>query len=84
MVVTEALARGIPVVASAVPDALGDGGLLLPPGDVDALSAALRRWFTDDDLRRDLRESARGRRERLSTWDGAAQDLGRVLANLRG
>ncbi len=28
MVVTEALARGLPVIASAVPDALGDGGLL--------------------------------------------------------
>lgn len=84
MVVTEALARGIPVVASAVPDALGDGGLLLPPADIGALSGTLRRWLTDSDLRRDLRESARGRRGRLSTWEDAAQDLARVLANLRG
>jgi glycosyltransferase involved in cell wall biosynthesis len=84
MVVTEALARGIPVFASAVPDALGDGGLLLPSGDVDALATALRRWLTLDDLRRDLRKSAGRRRGELSTWDAAAQDMAGVLASLRG
>ena len=51
MVVTEALARGLPVVATAVggvPEALGHGadgslpGLLVPAGDPAALAAALR------------------------------------------
>ncbi|PRY35138.1 glycosyltransferase family 4 protein [Umezawaea tangerina] len=84
MVVTEALARGLPVLASAVPDALGDGGLLLPPGDAGALAAALRRWFTDEDTRRELRGSALRRRGALPTWDEAVRDLGRVLASLRG
>lgn len=83
MVVTEALARGIPVIASAVPDALGDGGLLLPTGDVEALATALRQWLTDDDLRRDLRESAARRRGELSTWDDSAREMARVLASLR-
>ena len=54
MVVTEALARGIPVLATAVgglPEALGrapDGslpGLLVPPDDPAALAGALRRWL---------------------------------------
>ena len=42
MVVTEALARGVPVLATdvgGVPEALGQGGLLVPPGD----PAGLRR-----------------------------------------
>ncbi|MCK2243475.1 MULTISPECIES: glycosyltransferase family 4 protein [unclassified Crossiella] len=86
MVVTEALSRGIPVLAtsgSGVPEALGDGGLLVPPGDVTALAAALRRWLTDEDLRRDLRVSARRRRGVLSTWDEAARELAQVLATVR-
>ncbi|MEU4743625.1 glycosyltransferase family 4 protein [Actinosynnema sp. NPDC023658] len=83
MVVTEALARGVPVVASSVPDALGDGGLLLPAGDVAALAGALRRWFTDEAWRRDLRGRALGRRGELSTWDATVADLAGVLASLR-
>ncbi|MEV8440634.1 glycosyltransferase family 4 protein [Actinosynnema sp. NPDC051121] len=83
MVVTEALARGVPVVASAVPDALGDGGVLLPAGDVTAFSRALRRWLTDADWRRDLRGRAAARRRELSTWDETAAGLAEVLASLR-
>jgi glycosyltransferase involved in cell wall biosynthesis len=56
----------------------------VPPGDTAALAEALRRWFTDENLRRDLWTSARRRRAELSTWDQSVADLGRVLANLRG
>ncbi|WP_245847783.1 glycosyltransferase family 4 protein [Lentzea kentuckyensis] len=83
MVVTEALARGLPVIASAVPDALGDGGLLLPPGDENALEAALTRWFQDQEFRAELRARAITRRVNLSTWDESTEDLRRVLASLR-
>lgn len=83
MVVTEALARGIPVMAGAAPDALGTGGLLLPSGDVPAWSAALRRWFEDADLRTRLREAASARRAELSTWDETVTGVGVVLASLR-
>ena len=83
MVVTEALARGLPVIASAVPDALGDGGLLVPAGDENALVAALTRWFQDQEFRAELRARALARRAGLSTWDESTEDLRRVLASLR-
>ncbi|WP_240687221.1 glycosyltransferase family 4 protein [Amycolatopsis suaedae] len=83
MVVTEALARGIPVVASGVADALGEAGLLVPPGDAAALAAALRRWFTDEPWRKRLRSAARERRSRLPGWDVSAGNLAAILVSLR-
>jgi len=88
MVVTEALARGLPVLATAVggvPEALGraeDGtrpGLLVPPEDPPAFGAALRSWLTDDDLRRRLRSAAAERRATLSGWSDTSERLSRVL-----
>ncbi|TWG07950.1 glycosyltransferase family 4 protein [Saccharopolyspora dendranthemae] len=82
MAVTEALARGIPVMASATPDALGDGGLLLPPGDPGALAEALHRWVGDPGFRSGMRAAARRRREELQTWSANARQLGAALASL--
>ncbi|MDQ1619406.1 MAG: hypothetical protein QOE19_1975, partial [Actinomycetota bacterium] len=88
MVVTEALARGLPVVATAVggvPEALGHGahgsrpGVLVPPGDPAAFGAALRDWFVDADLRRRLRRAARERRTALPGWSSSAAAISRVL-----
>lgn len=88
MVVTEALARGLPVLAtrvSGVPEALGaapDGvlpGALLPPGDPDALAAALRSWLTEEDLRLRWRTAARARRATLRGWDSTTRLLSEVL-----
>lgn len=48
-VVSEALCAGLPIVASAVggvPDLVGDAGVLCPPGQPAALSAALRLLFS--------------------------------------
>ncbi len=79
MVVSEALARGIPVIAPAVggvPEALGDqagtSGVLVPPGDPTALAAALRRWLTEPGHRSRLRAGARRRRGELTGWDVTA------------
>lgn len=88
MVVTEALARAVPVLATAVggvPEALGlapDGtrpGLLVPPEDQAALAAALRAWLTDPALRDRLRAAARGRRDTLPTWTETARRLSEVF-----
>jgi glycosyltransferase involved in cell wall biosynthesis len=89
MVVTEALARGLPVIVTEVgglPEALGktsDGhrpGLLVPPEDSVALAAALRDWLVDANLRHRLREAARERRSTLSGWDAPTDRIARVLA----
>ncbi|WP_346233627.1 glycosyltransferase family 4 protein [Parafrigoribacterium mesophilum] len=88
MVVTEALARGIPVVATAVggvPEALGHGadqvrpGILVPPDDPHALAAALRRWLSDRQLRLRLRQAAMQRRDTLPSWAVTAGRLSEVL-----
>ncbi len=89
MVVTEALARGVPVVAAEVgglPEALGHGadgirpGLLIPPDDPAALAAALRAWLGDAELRGRLRRAARERRESLAGWSTTTSVLAGVLA----
>jgi glycosyltransferase involved in cell wall biosynthesis len=82
MVVTEALARGVPVLATdvgGVPEALGHGGLLVPPGDPEAFGAALRRWLEDADLRDALRQAARERRATLRGWEDTASDVDTAL-----
>ena len=88
MVVTEALAHGQPVIATAVgglPEALGstaDGrrpGLLVPPADRDALAAALRTWLTDADLRQRLRHASRERRTTLSGWQAPTDRIAGIL-----
>ncbi len=68
LVVLEAMAQAKPVVATAVggtPEAVVDGktGLLVPPRDVPALSAALERLLSDEDLRQRLGEAGRRRVE---------------------
>jgi glycosyltransferase involved in cell wall biosynthesis len=83
MVITEALARGVPVIATdvgGVSDALGDGGLLVPPGDPAALGAALRAWLGDAELRGRLRRAARERRASLCGWPVTTSVLAGVLA----
>jgi glycosyltransferase involved in cell wall biosynthesis len=89
MVVSEALARGLPVVAAdvgGVIEALGHGadrvrpGVLVPADDPAALAAALRAWLGDAGLRGRLRRAACERRESLSGWSNTTSVLAHVLA----
>ena len=91
MVVTEALARGVPVLATevgGVTEALGFGddgtrpGLLVPPGDPAALGVALRAWLEDAELRDRLRGAARERRAKLRPWAATASAVAEVLAGV--
>ena len=91
MVVTEALSRGLPVLASevgGVTEALGHGedgtrpGLLVSPGDPAALGAALRVWLGDAELRDRLRRAARERRAKLRRWAATTSAVAEVLAGV--
>ncbi|PWR11171.1 glycosyltransferase [Micromonospora sicca] len=71
----EALHAGVPLVATAVgglPELVGDAAVLVPPGDVDAVDAAVRELLDDDARRADL-----GRRgaARAATWPTEADTV---------
>jgi glycosyltransferase involved in cell wall biosynthesis len=89
LVVTEALARGLPVIATEVgglPDALGEGdagtrpGLLVESENPGALGDALSAWLGDAELRERLRRAAGERRESLPRWSTTASEVSKVLA----
>lgn len=91
MVVAEALAHGLPVIASAchgLTDALGiapDGdrpGLLVAAGDARALADAIAAWLADESLRATLRRAARARRKVLPTWTTTVDTIAHVLTRL--
>jgi len=72
----EAMACGLPLVATtggALPEVVGDGGLLVPPGDPQALADQLTVLLDDAGLRRSL--AARGRRRVVDklTWEATAR-----------
>ncbi|HEX5119146.1 MAG TPA: glycosyltransferase [Pseudonocardiaceae bacterium] len=91
MVVIESLARGVPVLATAVgalPDTLGRTGsgavpgLLVPADDDEALGAALRRWLAEPELRQRARSAALQRRGSVAGWAATARAMAGVLAGV--
>ena len=81
MVVTEALARGIP---SVVPGGTGAVeaqrvGATFPPVDAQALATVLRTWLTEPELRRRWQNAAVRQRAHLPTWGETAASVLAVL-----
>jgi len=79
-VVLEAMASGIPVVATDIPgirSVTADAALLVPPANPAAVSAALARLASDREERRRFRERGLERAASLS-WDAVARRIDRV------
>lgn len=83
MAFAEALAVGLPIIAAragAVPDVVPESaGLLVAPGDVHALTAALHQLLTDTALRARLQQGARETALQLPTWRDTAQRVANLI-----
>lgn len=83
MVLGEAMQRGLPIVTTtggAANQTVPEGaGLKVPPGDSDALRAALDKAMADPDLRATLGEAAHLAGKTLPTWDDTARIIAGAL-----
>ncbi len=87
-VIKEAIAVGLPVVASdmaGIPEILDQGrcGMLVPPGDVTALAEAIHSLLSDPARRRVLADAGRGHAERTFDLWANGQALARQLQSTR-
>ena len=77
-VLIEAMASGVPVIGStcgAIPEVIGDAGVVFPEGDAEALAAAIQRLLSSDNLRRQLARAGRERVERHYAWEEVASQM---------
>lgn len=92
MVITEALAHALPVVATdvgGVPEAMGQtaigmAGRLIAVDAPDDLAVALRAWLTENALRSRWRAAAAVRRKALPSWQSTTTQIARVVSGLPG
>jgi len=87
-VLVEAMGRGVPVVGSssgAIPEVIGEAGLIFPEGDTSALAAAIQRVRDNAALRADLIARGRERAQRCYSQDVIMNQLvdfyGQVLGS---
>ncbi|MDR7420810.1 MAG: glycosyltransferase, partial [Armatimonadota bacterium] len=84
-VIAEAMATGVPVVATAVGDAphlVGDTGFIVPPGDAASLADRCGMLVGDDGRRRAMGEAARRRIVSLFGMDRVADAYARLYTEL--
>jgi glycosyltransferase involved in cell wall biosynthesis len=72
----EAMACGTPVIATtggALPEVVGNAGILVPPGSADALAVAIKQLLNDKEIQRRMSEAGRKRVEEKFNWEQAAR-----------
>jgi len=80
MPIVEAMATGVPIVATrggGTPELVVDGetGLLVERGDASALAEAILRLLSDEKLRKSMGRAARKRAVELFSWDQIVKNL---------
>jgi glycosyltransferase involved in cell wall biosynthesis len=82
----EAITCGTPVIVSntaALPEIVGDAGLLVDPHDIEGLTVAMMRLLTEEELRSDLIQKGL-KRASIFSWQKAAEktmDVYRKVVN---
>lgn len=77
-VLIEAMACRVPVIGStcgAIPEVIGDAGLVVPENDATALARALRRVIRDKNLQKTMAAAGRRRVEENFTWECVAEQI---------
>jgi glycosyltransferase involved in cell wall biosynthesis len=72
----EAMSCGAPVIsttAGALPEVVGDAGILVPPRDPGAIADAMRALLDDENKRREMGIRGKERVQRLFNWDNTAR-----------
>ena len=80
----EAMATATPIVSfdnTALPEVIGDAGILIPDGDVAAFADAVRGVILDDSLRAELAERAHAR-AKIFDWGRCAAEHAEVYREL--
>ena len=76
----EAMTIGLPVIASdrgALPEVIGDAGILVDPADASALASAMERYLTQPEAAGRARDTGQQRAQRF-TWQASAANLARA------
>ena len=87
MAVAEAIACGLPVLATAtgeIPKIVGEGGIVVPVADNRLFATELISVLKDRSLRDRLRQGALLARERLKTWRAAGDEMTALLEQVAG
>jgi len=81
-VIAEAMACGVPVIGSssgAIPEVVGDCGVIVPENDAPALAAAIHSLASDPEQRRRLGDMGRRRFQREFSCTAYAESVARTL-----
>jgi len=77
----EAMACGVPLISTsggALPEVVGDAGIIVPPADADALAKAIIRLMDSPDERQKYAQAGLARVNSVFSWKKAAQEVAEI------